>query len=243
MSSKERIVVGIHAAKEVIRVRPKSIKEIWIKAKSEKDRDLLFFSQWGQQYKVSVKSKSPQELDKLASSHQGIALMVNGAPSIEIDEIASIDRGVVLALDEISDPHNVGAILRSAWLLGVKAVLVPINRAAHLTPAVAKVASGGVEHVPMYVCDNLAYDLSYLKDRGFWIYGLDGSASTNLYKTRFNEKVILCVGSEDKGIRSTTRNVCDELISIPQTTKEASFNASVAAALVTYEVFRQHKTP
>lgn len=240
-----RIVIGIHAAREVLKVRPHKVSEIWIKEGAEKIHDLAYFLDFALNKRIKLLKKNDASLDKIASSHQGICLFVDETPQLKLEEIAGApeDKVILLALDEITDPHNVGAALRTAWLFGVKGILVPENRSAHLTPAAIKVASGGSEHVPLYVCKNLANDLSYLKDKGFWIYGLDAAATNDLTMTKFNEKVVLVVGAEDKGIRSTTANECDELVSISQTQKEASFNASVAAALVMYEVVRQHKKP
>ncbi len=242
-NSNTRTVIGLHACREVLKVRPDKVTEIWVKNGAERSADHQPFLDFAKKRKIKILTKPDGFLDKIASSHQGICLQVSETPTFDIDDI-SIDPSekiILLALDEISDPHNVGAVLRTAWLLGAKAVLVPENRSAHLTPAATKVASGGAEHVPLVNVGNLSQHLSMLKDKGFWIYGLSGEAKNNLWQTKFNERVVLIIGSEDKGLRSTTANVCDELVSIPQTVSDASFNASVAASLVLYEVARQHK--
>lgn len=242
-SSNIRTVIGIHAARETLRVRPDKITEIWVKEGAERSADHQVFIEFAKKRRVKLLTKPDGFLDKIASSHQGICLMVSETPEFDVAEISSDhnEKIILLALDEISDPHNVGAVLRTAWLLGAKAVLVPENRSAHLTPAATKVASGGAEHVPLVNVGNLSQYVTALKDKGFWIYGLAGEAKSGLWQTKFNERVVLIIGSEDKGLRSTTANVCDELVSIPQTVTGASFNASVAASLVLYEVVRQHK--
>ncbi|MEK6554604.1 MAG: 23S rRNA (guanosine(2251)-2'-O)-methyltransferase RlmB [Bdellovibrionota bacterium] len=191
---------------------------------------------------MKVHSREETALNKIAPSHQGVAVFMKDSPTFDLEELDADDQEkvIIMALDEITDPHNVGAILRSAWLMGVKALLVPEHRAGHLTPSVIKVASGGAEHVPMIVVKNLVQDLKYLKDKGFWIFGLAGEGRATLLKTRVHEKIVWVVGSEEKGIRSSVRGVCDELVQIPQTSSEASFNASVASSIALYETVRQH---
>lgn len=243
-----RQVIGIHAAREVLKVRPQKISEMWLKEGAERIRDLNYFIEAAKKFRINVRMKPEGFLDKIAPSHQGICLQVTETPELDLVEVTQSENEkiILLALDEVTDPHNIGAVLRTAWLMGIKGILVPENRSGHLTPSVMKVACGGAEHVPMLVVSNLASELKHLKDKGFWIYGLAGEARNSLPQTRFNEKVVLVLGAEDKGLRSTTVNACDELISIPQNSEnqaEASYNASVAAALVMYEVSRQHKTP
>ncbi len=244
--SQHRQVIGIHAAREVLKVRPTKIVEIWLKEGAERDHDLKVFVDFAVQRKVKCYPKPVGFLDKIAPSHQGVCLMVSETPDFDINSLptreeATNEKTILIALDQITDPHNTGAIMRTAWLLGAQALIVPENRAGHLTPAATKVASGGAEHVPLVVVENLASALTDLKEKGFWIYGLAGEAKSLQWDTRFNEKVVLVVGAEDKGLRSTTANVCDELIAIPQVDNQASFNASVATALAIYEVARQHR--
>lgn len=239
----KRTVIGLHAAREAILVNPRSVIEIWLKADFKRSKDLLFFSDWAEKNKIRIQPRDEGTLNKIAASHQGIAVFMKDSPSLELEELANPDEthSIVMALDEISDPHNVGAILRTAWLLGVKALIVPEMRASHLTPAVIKVASGGAEHVPLITVNNLSSSLNYLKEKGFWVFGLAGESSSTLLNTRIHEKIIWVVGSEEKGLRSTVRSVCDEVVKIPQSSPEASFNASVAASIALFETIRQHK--
>ena len=145
-------------------------------------------------------------------------------------------------LDQITDPHNLGAILRTAWLLGVKALILSDSRTVSLTPAATKVASGGAEHVPVETVASLPQTLSDLKQKGFWIFGLAAGGQQRLWTVKIPDKVVWVIGAEGSGIRSSVAKFCDELISIPQSDKEASFNASVASALAFGETFRQRKT-
>lgn len=240
-----RIVVGLHAAREVIQVRPAAITEIWLKEGADRSSDHAQFIEFAQKKRIRVSFKSDGALSKIAFSHQGVALYVNEDPELDWGEIkrAKDDpekKILLLALDEITDPHNIGAILRTAWLMDAKGIFVPELRSGHLTPATAKVASGGAEHVPLIKVSNLPNTLKELKDFGFWVYGLSGNAKSTILQTKFPEKTVLVVGSEESGLRTTTERACDELVSIPQTNAAASYNASVAAAIATFEVRRQH---
>lgn len=237
-----RQVVGIHACKEVLKVRPEAVESITLIADYERSADLKVFGDFAKKRGVKLFKKDEASLKKIASSHQGVCLSVKGAPELNLEEISDDPNEpmILIALDEVSDPHNVGAVLRSAWLTGTEALLVTDRRAAHLTPAVCKVASGGAEHVPMHVCSNLGSDLSYLKEKGFWIFGLAGGPdSKSLFKLDLPPRMVWLLGSEDKGLRSSTRKLCDELVAIPQVDSEASYNASVAAGIALFESRRQ----
>lgn len=237
-----RTVVGIHSAREAIKVRPEAVTAIWLKKEQDRNSELHFFADWAAKNKVKVEFRDEGSLKNIAESHQGIAVFLKETPDFDLDSLSADDpeKCILMALDEITDPHNIGAILRTAWLMGVKALLVPDHRSGHLTPAVMKVASGGAEHVPMIVVKNLIQELKALKDKGFWIYGLAGEGKATLLETKLSEKVIWVVGNEEKGIRASVRGECDELVKIPQMSADASFNASVAAAVALYETVRQH---
>lgn len=245
-----RYVIGVHSAREAIKVRPRKISEIWLKEGADRDHELTFFIEFAHNNKIKCLTKPLGFLDKLSSSHQGVCLLVTETPEYSFAALQNTDHErvenqesekiILIALDQITDPHNTGAVLRTAWLLGAKALLVPENRSGHLTPTASKVASGGAEHVPLVVVDNLAQTLNELKEKGFWIYGLSSESKQLQWSTRFHEKVVLVAGAEDKGLRSTTAKACDEFIAIPQTDQQASFNASVAVGLALYEVTRQH---
>ena len=157
----------------------------------------------------------------------------------EADLNGLADAQVVLALDQISDPQNLGTILRSAAFFGVDATLILKNRAAEVSPLVARVAVGGAELVPTYRITNLARSLEILKSFGFWIYGLDERGDRTLAQTEFDAKTVLVVGAEGEGLRQRTKGECDALVRIPggQPGLE-SLNAGVATAVALAEVFR-----
>jgi 23S rRNA (guanosine2251-2'-O)-methyltransferase len=238
----KRTVVGIHSAHEALKVNPGSVTEIWLRSDFKKVQDLNFFAQWAEKNRVKVHAREEGALSKIAASHQGVAIFMKDSPTLDLEDFdaENPEKVIIMALDEITDPHNIGAILRSAWLMGVKALMVPELRSGHLTPAVIKVASGGAEHVPLIVVKNLVQDLKHLKDKGFWIFGLAGEGRSTLLNTRIHEKIVWVVGNEEKGIRSSVRGVCDELVQIPQSSRDASFNASVASSIALYETVRQH---
>jgi 23S rRNA (guanosine2251-2'-O)-methyltransferase len=239
-----RIVVGIHACRETIAVRPRAIDQVFLTKGFERNHELKYFSDWAEHRNVRIVETHDQQMALWAHSHQGVAIDVRETPTATLENLAELPESshpTLIALDEISDPHNLGAVLRSAWLLGAKAVLVPDLRSASLTPAATKVASGGAEHVPVVKIGNLPQALKQLQESGYWVYGLAGESSEELTRTQFHEKAVIVTGAEDKGLRSTVRSVCDALVSIPQTNAEASFNASVATSVVLYERMRQLK--
>lgn len=238
-----RTVVGIHACREALRVRPKKIAEVFLKKGFEKSPDLQEFHSWANQNK-KAKLKLVEEgfLSKFAQSHQGIALTVTETPEWSLEEVDEIPEGqplTLMALDGITDPHNLGAIMRTAWLAGCKALLLPDKRSAGLTPSVQKVASGGAEHLPLIFVKNLKEEFGYLKGRGFWIYGLALEGGRPPWEFQLPDRVLWVVGAEDKGIRPSVLEMCDERVALPQVDTLASFNASVAASMALYETSRQ----
>ena len=236
-----RIVIGIHACREVLRIRPNDILKMSVRDDYEGASEVEELVEIAEQLSVKWSKVHPQTLQKLGQSHQGVAIEVNSKPLASLDDLGQQDSETVIALDGIVDPHNVGAIMRTAWLMGVKAILVPEHRASHYTPTAAKVGCGAMEHLPLIVVGNLGQALGFLKDSGFWIYGLaHNEASQSIWSYNYPEKLVWVIGSEAKGVRPSTEKQCDELVSIPQEDSEASFNASVAAAIALSESKRQN---
>lgn len=239
-----RTIVGFHAVKEALKIRASDCSELSLRTDFERHHGLKQLAQMAQKSKIKIVPRDVGYLDKLHEHHQGAALVCNSAPEFdpyEWNERAKpTDRMILVALDEISDPHNTGAILRTAWLLGARAIFIPEHRSASLSPTVTKVASGGAEHVAVNTCSNLPNELNSLKDIGFWVFGLAADGESIQRKKSLPERIVLVVGAEDKGLRSTVKSVCDEIFSLPQLDRDASYNASVAAALALYEVTRGH---
>ena len=146
---------------------------------------------------------------------------------------------MVLALDGVEDTQNLGAVLRTSWLMGVNGIIIPEDRAVGLTASVHKVACGGAEHVPIHRTNQFNTPFEHLKKAGFWVFGLSHTAKRSIYDLQIPEKVIWVLGAEDKGLRTTTEKACDELVYIPQVSPTASYNVSVSAALALAETKRQ----
>jgi len=182
-----------------------------------------------------------QQLGDVA--HQGVAAEITPVPPWGEDELLealqSAQAPLLLALDGVQDPHNLGACLRSADACGALAVIVPRDRAAQLTPAVRKVAAGAAETTPVVSVTNLVRTLKLLKEAGLWIVGADAAAATPARHVDLTGPVVLVVGAEGSGLRHLTRQNCDFLVSLPQRGAVESLNVSVAAAMLLYETLRQ----
>lgn len=197
---------------------------------------------------INFRIASREELDELTQSgnHQGVALRVGNFPYSGFDQVLHDVRenpqAVVLALDHISDPQNVGSLLRSADAAGVAAVILPEDRAAGVTPAATRASAGASEHMRVAKVVNLARALRELKDEGAWVYGLDvGDDAVDYMGADLKGRCVLVVGSEGEGLGRLVRETCDHIVSIPMTGKVASLNAAVAGALVMYECVRQRR--
>ena len=234
-----RVVVGTHAVLETIKTNAAKVQSVWLQKGFETSEDLRQLEEKCRSYKISTEIKAKEQLAKEFPANQGAVLIVEGRPRLDWDALAEKKESMVLFLDGIEDPHNLGAILRTAWLMGVDALFIPQDRSVHLTATVHKVACGGVEHVPVEIVPNFQASVEKLKEQGYWVFGLSHKASKVLYNFKLPEKVIWMIGAEDKGLRSTTEKLCDEMAKLPQISAEASYNASVATALALGETSRQ----
>ncbi len=195
---------------------------------------------------VPVHRRDKNDITRMCASshHQGIALEVQPFVYADCDELLeSISQaggnGFLLVLDGIQDPHNLGALIRSAACAGVDGVIIPRDRACGITAAAEKTSAGAVETIPVVMVTNIAHTLETLKKRGFWVYGLDGAARQSVYGTEFSGNVALVIGSEGEGVRPLVRKQCDVIMSIPQFGGVSSLNASVAGGIALFEVARR----
>jgi 23S rRNA (guanosine2251-2'-O)-methyltransferase len=195
---------------------------------------------------VAIHRREKADLTRMCASshHQGVALEVEPFNYSDFDDLlASIDQsgrpGFLLVLDAIQDPHNLGALIRSAACAGVDGVIIPKDRACGITAAAEKTSAGAVETVPVAMVTNIAHTLESLKKAGYWVFGLDGAARQTLYQTDFSGNSVLVVGNEGEGIRPLVRKQCDVVMSIPQYGGISSLNASVAGGIALFEMARK----
>jgi 23S rRNA (guanosine2251-2'-O)-methyltransferase len=234
-----RTVVGTHAIREAVAVHANHIEQIWLRQGWETSQELKDLQKDFKSRGLKVEEKPVGILDKIMASHQGAAVFLSKTPNADWAQINQNSKSMVLLLDGIEDPHNLGAILRTSWLMGVDALMIPEERSVGLTSTVHKVACGGAEHVPVERFTNFSNHIESLKKDGYWVFGLSHEGKRSLLDLELPEKVVWCIGAEDKGLRTTTERLCDELVRIPQVSAAASYNASVAAAIALTETFRQ----
>jgi 23S rRNA (guanosine2251-2'-O)-methyltransferase len=233
--SDTRHLFGFHAVTARLRSRPESVRAIYLAA-DRRDRRARELADRAAAAGVAVHSADDARLDALAGrgAHQGVVAVVSGesvAPTLEelLDGIN--EPALLLILDGITDPHNLGACLRSADAFGAHAVIVPKDRAVGVNATVAKAASGAVDTVPVLSVTNLARSLRELKERGVWILGADSSCEENLFDADLSGPLAWVLGAEGTGLRRLTREHCDRLIRIPLSGTVESLNVSVAAGV------------
>lgn len=242
-----RLVCGLHAAATALEHTPEKVLAAWVDLQRA-DKRLTEIRQALQKQGVAVESADRKRLDKLADggNHQGIVLRVQMPPEKDesdlFDRIAGLDHPpLLLVLDQVQDPHNLGACLRSADAAGADGVVITRDQSVGLTPTVCKVASGAAETMPLFRITNLARTLRGLKDAGLWIAGADGTAIQSVYAADLTAPIALVVGAEGKGMRRLTREHCDILVSLPLRGHVESLNLSVAAGVLLYEAVRQRQ--
>ncbi|SUU93151.1 Putative TrmH family tRNA/rRNA methyltransferase [Anaerococcus octavius] len=187
---------------------------------------------------VPIKYVDKNFFENVDMNHQGVMIEVDSYKYADRSELENANR--LILLDKIEDPHNLGAIIRSAESFGFDGVIIPEHRSAKVTPTVYKTSAGAINNIKVVMVTNLNQTIENLKENGFWIYGLAGEASENIAQTNLTGKVGLVVGNEGDGLSRLVRENCDVLVKIPMLGKVNSLNASVASALSMYEVLRQN---
>lgn len=250
MSNKPYWVVGNHAARSILATAPERVLNAAMVSTKEGGEESSEFMQLLETVGVSVQLLNKGALAKLVGSeqHQGIALNVR--PKTELGQaelmqkMAQGDRSnrLILVLDQVQDPHNLGACLRTAAASGVDAVVVPKDNSAPLSAIVHKVASGAAETVDLYRVTNLARCLKDLKEHGIWVIGTSDRAQTSLYEQSLTGDIAILMGAEGKGLRRLTEEACDVLVSLPMANNSvSSLNVSVATGVCLYEAVRQRR--
>jgi 23S rRNA (guanosine2251-2'-O)-methyltransferase len=192
------------------------------------------------QRRIPVRFESRDALDRIAEGvpHQGVAAFGAAARYAGLDEFLERD-GLLVLLDGVEDPHNLGAVVRTAHAAGAAAVVLPERRSAPLTAAAAKASAGALAHLPVVRAGNLNRALDQLKASGFWVFGLDEQAGTAVWEAEFTAKTALVLGAEGQGLHDQVRRRCDFLLRIPMSGRVASLNVSVAAGVVLFEWVRR----
>jgi 23S rRNA (guanosine2251-2'-O)-methyltransferase len=241
------VVYGLHAVRALIARRPGDVLRLCI-AQARDDQRMRELRELATVKGVKAASVPIDALDKETggAAHQGVLAEVR--PSATLNENALLDLltaaqspSLVLVLDGVSDPHNLGACLRTADAAGAIAVVAPRDRAAGLTPVVRKVAAGAAEIIPFAQVTNLARSLKDMKAAGFWIAGTAGDGEQELHEADLSGSLAVVMGSEGRGLRRLTRESCDFTLRLPMLGSVASLNVSVAAGVVLYEALRQRR--
>lgn len=241
--SAPKVLFGFHAVGVRLKTAPRSIVEIYYEPTRRDARMRQFIERVGEAG-VRLIEADAMRLAKLAGSHghQGVAARVEALPQANsLDDLLDAVEGppLLLVLDGVTDPHNLGACLRVADGAGAHAVIAPKDHAAGINATVAKVASGAAETVPYFMVTNLARTMGELKERSIWCIGTSDDAPGTIYQTDLKVAVALVLGAEGTGMRQLTRKTCDQLASIPMRGAVESLNVSVASGICLYEALRQ----
>jgi 23S rRNA (guanosine2251-2'-O)-methyltransferase len=230
-------VYGRRAVREALRGR-RQVLELWASERALRAEPWL---RNGDGPRVQVKPERELTAAAGTSDHQGVLAACEPFRYADAFELAAEPDPLLVCLDQVTDPHNLGAVCRSAEGAGATGVVVPAHNSARVTPAVCRASAGAVEHVPVAVVTNLARYLAEVKGPTFWVWGATAEASTPLWRADLTGGVALVLGAEGKGIRPLVRRTCDAEIAIPLAGRTESLNVSVASAVLLYEARRQRE--
>jgi len=236
---------GLHSVQAALDYSPNKIHKAWVDT-GRQDKRLTQAIDNLLDLGIEPEKVDRKKLDRLAenNNHQGIVIEVEMPSELTESDLKTAvenltETALFLVLDNVQDPHNLGACLRTADATGVHGVIITKDNATGITPTVCKVASGAAETVPVYQVTNLARTLRWLKGEGLWIMGAAGETAQTIYSTDFSVPMALVVGTEGKGLRRLTKEQCDVLVSVPMLGKVESLNLSVATGILLYEAVRQ----
>jgi 23S rRNA (guanosine2251-2'-O)-methyltransferase len=230
-------VYGRNAVREAVR-GPREVREVWATERA------LASEQWLRDepgLRVHVKPERALNDEAGTRDHQGVVARVAPYRYADAYELAGVDRPLLVCLDQVTDPHNLGAVIRSAEGAGATGVVVPSHGAARVTPAVSRSSAGAVEHLPVAVVQNLARYLNDVKGPNLWVWGAATDGGTPLWDADLDGGIAFVLGAEGRGLRPLVRRACDGLVSIPLAGSVESLNASVAAAVLLYEARRRRR--
>ncbi len=239
------LIYGLHAVTAVLQHEPDSIKTVWMEH-ARRDKRAQQLVSLLKQHGIPLQRVERDELDKMAAGgrHQGIVAEARLQPALDDAGLKTLLAGLekpplLLILDGVEDPHNLGACLRTADAAGVHAVIAPRDKACGLTSTVRKVASGAAETVAFVQVTNLVRTLKFLQQSGIWVIGTDPATSSSLFDADLTGPLALVLGAEGKGLRRLTREACDSLVKLPMFGSVQSLNVSVSAGICLYEALRQ----
>ncbi len=238
MNDEFAVIYGKHAVKEALMARPDVVREVHL-IDDEQNKELFSLIKKG---KIMARELNPKKLPKGVphdAVHQGVAAIIDTSKLVQnfddfIRDLEVTNDTALAILGEVQDPHNVGAIIRSAAAFGLAGVLVPEHRQAPITGTVVKVSAGMAFRIPLISIGNVNQTIKELKEKGFWIYGLDGEAEQSVATEKFEKPSVFILGNEGSGIRQKTLEHCDIPLRIPMSEEAESLNASVAGAVVFY---------
>jgi len=247
MSKASQWISGINAVASALEHDIEHVREVLVEA-GNKNARIVEIEENARRREISVRRVNSQALEGIAGGlrHQGVIARYEAAKPMEESELpglieAAAGKALLLVLDGVQDPHNLGACLRSAAASGVTAVIIPKDKAAPLNATVRKTSAGAADRIPVISVTNLARTLRAIKDAGVWVYGLDGEAQGLIYQIDFNGNVAIVMGGEGEGMRRLTREHCDGLVKIPMPGEMESLNVSVATGVALFEVVRQRQ--
>jgi 23S rRNA (guanosine2251-2'-O)-methyltransferase len=242
-------LTGIHAVREALEAG-RAFDRIMI-VKGRQDTRVEEIVQLARGRNISVRFEERGQLDRLADSkeHQGIVALVAARAAGTLDEILAVanagtgrgEKGLIVLLDGVEDPHNLGAVIRTALAAGAHGVVIPERRAAGLTETVARASAGALAHLAVAKVTNLVRTMEELKEAGYWLVGLDERGENNYTDVDYTPPTGIVVGGEGKGLHELTRKRCDFVVSLPTTGPVKSLNVSVAAGVVLFEALRQRR--
>lgn len=244
MPIREDLIEGRNAVIEALK-SDRTIEQLLI-AKGDVEGSVNVIIALGKEKKIVIKEVDRKKLDAMSvsKSHQGVIAIVTPYTYFEVQDILeeADERGekpFIIILDEIEDPHNFGAIIRSAEICGAHGIIIPKRRNVGITPVVYKTSAGAVDHMKIAKVTNINSVIDELKEKGIWVYGADMEGEKFCFQTDFTGSVALVIGSEGRGISKLTKSKCDVLTKVPMKGKVNSLNASVAAGILMYEVLKQ----
>ena len=249
MSKQTEITCGIHAVRHALNNNSADVLEMWVEGNKKSAKAISEILIIAKNAQISVQFATNKTLDKIAhqANHQGVAIRRKVASidnKLDLSSVLKMDdetKPLFLVLDGVQDPHNLGACLRTADAVGVRAVILPKDRAVGLNETVRKVASGAAENTPVIHVTNLSRCLREMQEAGVWVIGTDDKVENSIFDEDLTSRIALVMGSEGQGLRQNTRKHCDKLVNIPMAGVVESLNVSVAAGVCLYEAHRQRR--